>query len=307
MQMTDTPSPTTTTTTPQDPATADRAPRRKFLDLSMTQVVAGSMAAATAAALGSTLGVAGTIIGAAVASVIAAVASAVYSASLARTQHGVRQVLRRTTTPTGPRSESGTAPAKAVETEPVPAATTLQPEGGARPAGTGWFASPRGQQVRGVLVGAVGAFAIAAVGITGFEFVTGHSVSGGDGTTIQRVIVHRPVDPSDSGDQAPGTGQESPAQQDGDPTGSESDEPTTSPTDEPSDSPPATPTEDPTESEGTTDPTSEPTPSNPESSGPSESPDNSSDNSSDTPSSRKPSTNQQDSQQDSQQGSPAGD
>ena len=53
--------------------------------LSITQVVAGALAAMTAAALGSRLSVAGTVVGAALASVVAAVASAIYSASLRRT------------------------------------------------------------------------------------------------------------------------------------------------------------------------------------------------------------------------------
>ena len=47
--------------------TADGAePRSKLFDLSLTQLLGGSMAAATAAALGSRLGVVGTIAGAAV-------------------------------------------------------------------------------------------------------------------------------------------------------------------------------------------------------------------------------------------------
>ena len=86
---------TTTATTPQEhDATADRRPARhptrlrtgrarepdarpraKLLDLSLTQLLGGSMAAATAAALGSRLGVVGTIAGAAVLSVVSAIAA----------------------------------------------------------------------------------------------------------------------------------------------------------------------------------------------------------------------------------------
>jgi hypothetical protein len=59
-------------------------PRAKLLDLSLTQIIASSLAAATAAALGSRLGVVGTITGAAVGSVISAVAASVYVTSMTR-------------------------------------------------------------------------------------------------------------------------------------------------------------------------------------------------------------------------------
>ena len=62
------------------------------LDLSLTKIVGGALAAMTAAALGSRLSVAGTIVGAALASVIAAVAGALYTASLKHTQDKVRTV-----------------------------------------------------------------------------------------------------------------------------------------------------------------------------------------------------------------------
>lgn len=62
-------------------------PRRR-LDLSVTQVVAGALAAVSAAWAASTLGVAGTVIGAAVVSVTITVLSAVY-------QHGARRTSER--------------------------------------------------------------------------------------------------------------------------------------------------------------------------------------------------------------------
>lgn len=62
-------------------------PRRR-LDLSLTQVVAGALAAVSAAWAASTLGVAGTVIGAAVVSVTITVLSAVY-------QHGARRTAER--------------------------------------------------------------------------------------------------------------------------------------------------------------------------------------------------------------------
>ena len=64
----------------------------KGLDLSVTQVVGGALAAMTAAALGSRLSVAGTVIGAALASIIAAVGGALYTASLRHTRDKVRSV-----------------------------------------------------------------------------------------------------------------------------------------------------------------------------------------------------------------------
>ena len=62
-------------------------PRRR-LDLSLTQVVAGALAAVSAAWAASMLGVAGTVIGAAVVSVTITVLSAVY-------QHGARRTSER--------------------------------------------------------------------------------------------------------------------------------------------------------------------------------------------------------------------
>ena len=58
--------------TPREAAAEE--PARPKIDLSLTQVLAGALAAMTAAYLGSRLSVAGTVVGAAVASVVAAVA-----------------------------------------------------------------------------------------------------------------------------------------------------------------------------------------------------------------------------------------
>ncbi|HEY5185837.1 MAG TPA: hypothetical protein VIM19_13230 [Actinomycetes bacterium] len=64
-------------------------PRRR-LDLSLTQVVAGALAAVSAAWAASVLGVAGTVIGAAVVSVTITVLSAVYQHGARRTAEGLR-------------------------------------------------------------------------------------------------------------------------------------------------------------------------------------------------------------------------
>jgi hypothetical protein len=127
------------------PGPADPASRRPRLDLSIAQTVGGSLAAATAAAIGSRLGVVGTLTGAALVSVVASVAGALYTNSLRRTGHRVSSALR---TVRGGRPGTGT-PLRA----------------------------------RRVLAGAVTVFAVAALGITGFELATGTSLSGRHGST----------------------------------------------------------------------------------------------------------------------------
>lgn len=72
---------------------SESASKPKRLDLSLTQIIGGSLAAATAAGLGSTLGVAGTIVGAAVFSVISAVAASIYTASLRHTREAAKAAV----------------------------------------------------------------------------------------------------------------------------------------------------------------------------------------------------------------------
>ncbi|MGZ4443905.1 MAG: hypothetical protein ACXVXC_12140 [Nocardioidaceae bacterium] len=67
---------------------------RKGLDVSLSQTVGGSLAAATAAYLGSRLGVVGTIVGAAVVSVVSAVAGVLYTNSLRRTRETMARAVR---------------------------------------------------------------------------------------------------------------------------------------------------------------------------------------------------------------------
>lgn len=128
-----------------------RAPPARRLELSLSQIVGGSLAAATAAALGSRLGVVGTITGAAVASLVASVASAVYTASLEHTQQRFSAAL-------------GTVRG-----------------GPPRP----------GSLARRVLVGAAVVFALTAAAVTATELMTGRSLDGDPGgttvsTTLQR-------------------------------------------------------------------------------------------------------------------------
>jgi hypothetical protein len=65
----------------------------KGLDLSVTQLLAGALAAVSSAVAASYFGVAGTLLGAAVGSVIGTVATAVYKHSLARTTEKVREIV----------------------------------------------------------------------------------------------------------------------------------------------------------------------------------------------------------------------
>jgi len=175
--------------------------------LSITQVVAGALAAMTAAALGSRLGVAGTLLGAAFASIVAAVASALYTASLRRTSQSVSAVLvrvRPTSAPGAPADRG--VPAASADARPdlgPGTRTDLGPvtavEAGADP---DWVlpaqaadgnAAPAAPEARRrfawkpALVGALLMFLVAAVVLTGVELATGRALSGGTGTTVGQV------------------------------------------------------------------------------------------------------------------------
>ena len=159
-----------------------KQPKAKALDLSVTQVIGGALAAITAAWLGSQLSAAGTLVGAALVSIVTAVGGALYTASIRRTREKVKTVFytgqpNEVDEPTvidivadseghikGQRSHL-------VEPEPAP--------------------SPRGPRTKlnwkRVAVAALAIFGIAAVSLTAFELVTGHALSGGEGTTFQQV------------------------------------------------------------------------------------------------------------------------
>ena len=85
--------PTSPPTNPR-PDAGEAPPEAKAskIDLSLSQILGGALAAMTAAALGSRLGVAGTIVGAALASIIAGVAGTLYTASLRTTRDKVKTV-----------------------------------------------------------------------------------------------------------------------------------------------------------------------------------------------------------------------
>jgi len=162
-------------TSPDDPSrTEDAADKSQSrLDLSITQVAGGALAAMTAAALGSRLGVGGTIAGAAFASIVAAVASALYTASLRSTGEKVKTVW------SGPAGRQDVA-ATAAREDPAPPPT-------AAPRRSGWgpFAWRR------AVLGAVAVFSLAGVLLTGYEALAGRALSGGSGTTVEQVSTNR--------------------------------------------------------------------------------------------------------------------
>jgi hypothetical protein len=172
------------------------------LDLSLSQVMGGALAAMTAAALGSRLSVAGTIIGAAVASVVAAVGGAVYTASLRHTQAKVRTawIGRWNDTPTSVEVVRDHVEASA---DAAPARRTA-PLGG-----DALIRSGLRLPWKTALVGALVAFGVAVAVLTGLELVSGHALSGGEGTTLSQVgnqdQHRRPAPPTRAGKSEPST------------------------------------------------------------------------------------------------------
>ncbi|MFC7594124.1 hypothetical protein ACFQU3_02295 [Terrabacter sp. GCM10028922] len=126
----------------------DARPRAKLLDLSLTQLLGGSMAAATAAALGSRLGVVGTIAGAAVLSIVSAIAASLYTNSMARAKDAVVLVRSRS--------------------------------GGVAVVDQGWWKRPDRATTRRVLATTAAVFLIAAAFLAGLQLATGAQVTGTD-------------------------------------------------------------------------------------------------------------------------------
>ena len=153
-------------TAPHPPTSTDGTPRKT--DLNPTHVAAAALAAVTTAVLGSMLGIAGTLMGAAGASVITTVGTALYQSSLERSRERVRSLTQRT-----------------------------RPSRTSREGSSARLAPPRWGAV---VVGALGAFLLAMMAITGFEWASGKTVGGnGTGTTIGQVVNNQ------SGPQKPAT------------------------------------------------------------------------------------------------------
>jgi hypothetical protein len=146
----------------------------------------------TTAVLGSVLGAAGTLIGAAGASVITTVGTALYQASLERSRDRVHSLAQRTRPLSNSRERPGIGSSYSTATN-APLGdeqltdSTREPQPGDR--------SQRFMTLRwgAMIVGALGAFVLAMMVITGFEWASGETVGGnGKGTTIGRVVTDQP-------------------------------------------------------------------------------------------------------------------
>lgn len=218
------------------PATREKPPepKPKRLDLSATQLVGGALAAMTSAVIGARLGVAGTVLGAAIASIVAGVAGTLYTTSLRHTKNKITSafvvrdddtVIEVTKVSEGPSTAPPTAiaddtvvkprwdtvdwdttrPAAAGRPMGYDSAAVGQPAAAApasaapvaRSAETGTTRTRFGLPWKPILLSAAAVFALAFAGITGYELVSGQTLSGGDGTTITQVSEGR------TGPQAP--------------------------------------------------------------------------------------------------------
>jgi len=176
----------------------------------MSQVMAGAMAAVTAAVLGSTMGFAGTVVGAGLASVVTTVGGALYLRSIQRTKQGVATVRDMVVARAGATSVTLAEERPATEAEAAAAGLAAPGEPGesaddpdtAEPA---WpaagddagerteivpAAAPARRKLRwpALIAASVLAFALGMVVITGVEWLRGEPLSGGDGTTIGRIV-----------------------------------------------------------------------------------------------------------------------
>ena len=205
------------------------------LEIDWLKTLAGALAAVTTAVLLSTLGAVGTLIGAALGSIAATVGSAFYAQGLARSRYGMR---------------------KAQETARMRLSGDIRRED--RPT---WAQRLGELPWRRVGLATAGTFAAAMVAVTGFEAVSGHSVSSytggsasGEGSTIGGVTGN-----SGHTGGTPGKPHHTPSTFEtpsGDPSVEPSGTPTPSPTDVPTPTPtpaPATPTDPPTQTDTPTD------------------------------------------------------
>ncbi|WP_019855744.1 hypothetical protein [Actinopolyspora mortivallis] len=211
------------------------------LDLSPTQVLGTALASVTAAFLGGSLGIAGTVSGAALTSLVITVGGAVYQRSLETTKEkaanaALRRPGRRTPgqggdeatrrIPAGSAATPGEGQATRVLRPCSPEATTDRiPLSGTDDVPSAEGAPPRarrGIRWRVVAVTSGLAFLLCMVVVTGYEVLTGDSVSGDSGGTTVGRMLH----PHGGGQSREPGGEELPA-------GSESVEPTAPETTEP--------------------------------------------------------------------------
>lgn len=177
-------------TAPPSPHSPDDTSRK--IDLNLTRVAASALAAVTAAVLASELGTAGTLIGAAAASVITTVGTAVYKTYLERSRDRVRSLARRTRPLPAAQERSGIERVHPAAVN-APLGDEQRTDGIREPQVRDH--SRRFARLRwgAMVVGALGAFVLAMMVITGFEWASGGTVGGnGSGTTIGRVVADQP-------------------------------------------------------------------------------------------------------------------
>ena len=153
---------------PQPDPEPDPAAKKSFLDLSLTGMTGGALAAVSAAALGARLGVAGTLLGAAVGSLLSAFGAALYTHSLRRTRDFVRTYGRLADRPQASYAESYAA---------------RRPESAVRRL----VRATQRLDLRRVALGAAALFALVIALVTGLELATGSSLDGKIGTTVGQV------------------------------------------------------------------------------------------------------------------------
>ncbi|MFE2375076.1 hypothetical protein [Streptomyces sp. NPDC059398] len=207
-----------------DGGTETGSGKRKQFDLSVPQVAGSAFAAVVAAVLASQLGVYGTIIGAGLVSVIATCGGTIFQHLFRRTGEQIREVtvqVKPKVLKVPVRQVPGAPePGEAPPTIAVPWARGTGADGtewtarlpaDAEPDATRLLtpvagealtgeelpgeefteATTHGTRVRGwkrSALAAVVVFAVAMLGITGFELVSGHGLSGGSGTTVGSVV-----------------------------------------------------------------------------------------------------------------------
>ncbi|MYS89930.1 MULTISPECIES: hypothetical protein [Streptomyces] len=152
---------------------------RKRIDLNVSQVAGGALAAVLAAELASYFGVYGTILGAGVVSVVATCGGTLFQHFFKRTGEQIRG-------------------ATAVASEPAARSTEQAPPApGEFTEGTVYRARARGWK-RPVLAAAV-VFGVTMAGITTYELASGHNLSGGHSTTVGDVFTGSGKSSRDSG------------------------------------------------------------------------------------------------------------
>lgn len=195
-----------------EPADTDRAGSRRKLELSPTQVAGSALGSVTAAYVGSYLGVAGTVVGAALTSVTMTVGGTLYQRSLEKTKNKAQELakveLARVTRIA--RSQAGPEREKTLRIRPPASETCLpgmqwpggewvldEPAAGEPAPGepTVALAQPVGRgRVRWPVVAAASAlaFVLCMLLITGWEGITGRSLSGGGHQTTVGGVFGQP-------------------------------------------------------------------------------------------------------------------